>query len=616
MTFKPHDPNEPKDNGRMMVAIVISLLILFGFHFFYEKPRMETLKAQQAQEQEQQRNSEQVSVPAGTKAEVAQRAVATVDPKNAPKIKIEGDKVRGSISLAGLRLDDLYLKDYYETVDQKKNVRLLSPASENLSYYIESGWIADNKALSLPGPQTVWSFAPNSARTLESGGSVTVQWNNGQGLLFERTISLDENYLFSITQRVTNRSANAVTLYPFHLASRHNLPSDYVGMFILHEGPVGYFEQDLQELSYNDLLKGERVDVSATGGWAGYTDKYWFVGMIPDQSQKLKARFTGREKGSKDIYQVDLVGAPSTLAPGQSIEDSMNVFAGAKVLSLLNSYEDKLGVKHLDLALDFGIWYFITKPLFLALTWLGHYFGHIGAGILLLTVLVRLAIFPLANKSFRSMAGMKKIAPQLKELQEKYKDDRARLQQEIMSLYQREQVNPFSGCWPILVQIPIFFALYKVILISIEMRHAPFWGWIDDLSAADPTSILNGFGLLPWAAPDFLSIGLWPTLFCITMVIQKRLNPPMPDPLQEKIQTFFPYIITIILSPFAAGLVIYWTWSNTLGIIQQYYILRSAGNDVSLVRGHAERRRRKNKSGSKEKGKDADKKETDKEDKA
>lgn len=596
MKFKPYDPHEPKDSSRMILAIIVSLLILFGFHHLYEKPRIEALEQARSTSATAPAALDVAQAPTRQQAEHALAvASAPTEKATAPRLEIRGEKVFGSISLAGLRLDELYLTDYYETIERENKVKLLAPAGEEKAYYIESGWLADRQEVAVPNASSLWQFAPGSPRVLEGSSQVTLQWNNGQGLIFERTIALDDQYLFTITQRVLNQGAATVTLYPYHLISRHSLPRDYTGMFVQHEGPIGYLEQDLQEPSYKDLRKGKNLSYEGVGGWAGFTDKYWLVSLIPDPNEKVRTRFVGAPKNDKEFYQADIMGAAVSIGPGQSAENTTHLFAGAKVLKTLKAYRDQLNVPNFDLALDFGMWYMLTKPLFVALVWLGEYFGHIGIGILVLTVLLRLAVFPLTNKSFKSMAGMKRITPQLKEIQEKYKDnpDRAKLQQEIMSLYQREKVNPFSGCWPMLVQIPIFFALYKVILISIELRHAPFWGWINDLSAPDPTSMFNLFGLIPWDPPQLLTIGGWPILFCLTMIAQKRLSPPMPDPVQERIQTLFPYFITLMLAHFAAGLVIYWTWSNFLGILQQYFILRTSGNDVHLIKGHAERRRAK-----------------------
>jgi YidC/Oxa1 family membrane protein insertase len=584
----PNNPHDPQENSRLLTAIALSMIILFGFHFLYEKPRMEKMERQQQQAVEVQKKA---TAPTAEAPPVKSRGDAIISTK---RIDIMGRKVSGSISLVGARLDDLLLNDHYTSVDKKEHVPLLSPSGTKDAYYVEGGWVSDDKNVAVPDSQTVWSIAPRSPAVLESGGAVTLQWDNGQGLLFERRIELDDNYLFTVTQKITNKTRAEKKFNAWHLISRHSLPHDFQGFFILHEGPLAVFDGKLQEPDYKDLAKGENVERDGTQGWLGITDKYWFVGIIPPGDEKFNARIIGGKADSKEFYQADLVTAAQTLAPGQAVEDKKFVFAGVKDLSLMTAYQEKYGLKNLDLTLDFGMWYLITKPFFHLLHFLMHVFGNVGLGILAMTVVVRGALFPLANKSFRSMAGMKKIAPQLKELQAKYGDNREKLQIEIFELYKKENVNPFSGCWPLLVQIPVFFALYKSILLSVELRHAPFWGWIDDLSAPDPTNIFTLFGLIPWTPPSLLSLGVWPILFCLTMIVQKNLSPPLPDPTQENLQKFFPYIITVMLAHFAAGLVIYWTWSNVLGVLQQYYILRKVGGqEVSLIRGHAERRKKK-----------------------
>lgn len=577
----------------MLVAIVVSLGIMFGFHFFYEKPQQEKLLKQQA---EQAQKIAAAPAPAGAAPVIKTRQEAV---QSTGRIAIRGDKVTGSLSLTGARIDDLSLNNYYATIENKEHVALLSPAGTKDAYYIESGWTNDDKAAAMPGSKTVWALAPGSAPELKTGGAVTLQWNNGQGLLFTRKIELDDNYMFNITQAITNKTATAKKFNAWHLISRHNLPEDFKGFFILHEGPLGYLGKKLHAPQYKDLAKGEKVELENTQGWLGITDKYWFVGIFPDAQEKFSARMIGEKTDTSQFYQTDIVTAEQSVAPGQTITDKKLVFAGVKNLPLMTAYQKKYSLDNLDNTFDFGIWYFITKPFFFLLHFLMDLFGNVGIAILSMTVIIRGAMFPLANKSFVSMAGMKKIAPQLKELQEKHGKNREKLQMEIFELYKKENVNPFSGCWPLIVQIPVFFALYKSILLSVELRHAPFWGWISDLSAPDPTNIFTLFGLIPWTPPAMLAIGAWPLLFCLTMVIQKRLTPPMADKTQEQLQTYFPFIITFMLAKFSSGLVIYWTWSNTLGVLQQYYILRKAGGqDVSLLHGHSERRKKKKPHGS------------------
>ena len=397
---------------------------------------------------------------------------------------------------------------------------------------------------------------------------------------------------------MTNTSATPVKLNPYYLTTRVGLPKEFKGFFVLHEGPIAYLNGKLKEPQYKKVLSGDdKIDMSDASGWIGITDKYWMATILPDPDQTFNARIVAaRVSGAKSDphFQTDVVAQPLTAAPGTTIENSVHLYAGVKTLGIINGYDKQYGFNRLDLAIDFGMWYFITKPFYLLFHMLVKTLGSMGVAILAMTVVVRAAMFPLASKAYRSMAKMKKVAPLLKELQAKHGSDKQKLQAEIFDLYKREDANPFGGCWPMLVQVPIFFALYKVILISVEMRHAPFWGWIKDLSEPDPTSVFNLFGLIPWTPPQMLMIGVWPILFCLTMVVQKRLSPPMADPVQEKIQTYFPFFITLMMAHFASGLIIYWTWSNTLAVLQQYYITRKiSGEEVSLIHGHIERRKKK-----------------------
>lgn len=578
----------------MMVAIVLSLAILFGFNYFFEKPRVAQMEAQMKAQQEQAAKLPDAAMP-GTSAAapvVKDRAAVIAESQRIP---VRGAKIRGSLSLKGARLDDLLLDDYFTTAARKENVSLLSPAGTATAFYVESGWLAPDQNRALPDEDTVWSLASGSPAAIEAGGApVILVWDNGQGLLFEREISLDDNYLFTVTQKLTNKTDKALDFNAYYLAARNSLPPDFAGMFVLHEGPISYLDGKREEPSYKDLRKGDVIEKSGVKGWLGITDKYWMVGLLPDPSSRFNARVMGSGADQKEHYQSDIVSGMLTAEPGQTLTHGIHVYAGVKMLPLMQSYQEKYGFDHLELGIDFGMWYLITKPFFYLLHFLAHGTGNIAIAILLITVIVRAAVFPLASKSFRSMAGMKKIGPQLKELQEKHGKDKEKLQMEIYELYRRENVNPFSGCWPILIQIPIFFALYKVILISVELRHAPFWGWIKDLSAPDPTSVFNLFGMIPWTPPSLLMIGAWPCLFCLTMIVQKRLSPPMADPVQEKIQGMFPYIVSIMMAHFASGLVIYWTWSNALAILQQYYILKKVGGEeTSIIRGHVSRRKKK-----------------------
>jgi len=585
----PKDPNQT-DTGRLFIAIGLSLFILGLFYQFVEKPRIDAMKKQQELRLAQMEGTIENSIP--EIVEVRDRSVVLSE--SLQRLEFDTPSVHGSINLIGGRIDDLVLKGHKKTLEGDEFVSLLAPVGSPEPYYVEAGWVSKSKnADLLPNAQTHWSVVGGQT-VLKENQPVTLQWDNGKGLVFEREITLDENYLFSITQRVTNNSANDVSVNAYQLISRHGIPADLVDFFILHEGPQGFLEDKWHDINYSDLRDDKLLEFNARDGWVGIGDKYWFVGLIPSAKQDVSARFvyTGNnEKNEK--FQTDLTGQPQIVAAGNRVENTFRLYAGAKKLSVINAYVKMDGLETLDQMFDYGMWYFITKPLLFVLNWLTAFFGHVGWAILFLTVCLRLAMYPLTNKQFRSMAKMKQIAPQLKKLQEKHKDNRELLQKEIFKLYQKEQVNPFSGCLPILVQIPIFFALYKVIMLDLDMRHAPFWGWIDDMSSQDPTSLFNLFGLIPWDPPSFLLIGLWPCLMGITMVMQRRLSPPPPDKTQAKMMLYMPYFFTFLMAKFAAGLVIYWTWSNLIGLLQQYVIMRRMGVNVSLIRGHGERRKNK-----------------------
>lgn len=594
--MKQYDPNEAEDRARLMLAIVVSLTILLGFYFLVERPQNEERRARAAVEAEAKQKAD---IEAGvSKATDDNATLKTRDEKIADsgrRVTIAGDKVKGSIALKGARLDDLELLGRYKTVERKEEVELLNPTGAPRAYYVDNGWIANKSGVKLPTADTVWSLAAGSPQEITSGGQpVVLEWDNGEGLFFTRSITLDENYLFTVRDTVKNNGAETLDLNAYHMIARHGMPKGFKGFFVLHEGPVAFIGDKHIEPNYKDLDKGEKIEREDTTGWVGFSDKYWLVALLPDKDARFNARIIGNKSKRSTVYQSDIVNDTQTLAPGAEIAAETHVYAGVKDLKIMEAYEETYGFKKLELGIDFGMWYFITKPFFILLHFLADWTGNIAIAILLMTVVVRAALFPLTNKSFRSMAKMRIVAPKIKELQEKYKDDRATLQMEIYELYKKEDANPFSGCWPMLLQIPIVFALYKVILISVELRHAPFWGWIQDMSAPDPTSIFNLFGLLPFTPPEVLMIGAWPVLFCISMIQLKRISPPMTDPIQEKLQSYFPFVMTVMLAHFASGLVIYWTWSNVLTMLQQYYILKKVGNeDTHLLRGHSGRRKKK-----------------------
>jgi YidC/Oxa1 family membrane protein insertase len=602
------------DQRNLFLAIAISLAILIGFQVFVEGPRLERVRAQQAAEQAMQAQqpaadaaaSPQTAAPgavgdatgnanvaaapeAASPSAAPQAAAPGSSPTNgAPvtradalgataRIKLSTDSLHGSVALQGPLLDDLTLANYYQTVERKEEVLLLSPLAGERAYYANFGWLSSDQGVRTPSNDSRWAA---KGTQLGVGQNLVLTWDNGAGLTFERTVSIDDDYMFTVVDRVTNNTGAAINLQHYGLVARHEQPKT-AGFFILHEGPIGVLDGALQELGYNDLVEDGPQSFTSTGGWLGFTDKYWAVTVIPGQDEQVQARYRFTQTRTGPLYQADYVGPARTIQPGETIEATGRVFAGAKEVRLLDRYANELKIPLFDRAVDFGWFYFLTKPFFYILNWLGSTVGNFGVAILIFTVMLRLAMFPLANKSFKEMTRLKLLQPKMQELQERYKDDRTKMQQELMGLYKKEKVNPLAGCLPVLVQIPIFFALYKVLFVSIEMRHQPFFGWINDLSAPDPTSLFNLFGLIPWNPPALLMVGIWPILMGLTMWLQQKLNPAPTDPIQAKVLSFLPLIFTFMLAPFAAGLVIYWTWNNILSIAQQWVIMRRMGAKVS-----------------------------------
>ncbi len=592
------------EQRNIVLAIVVSIAILMAFEYFYTKPRMDREYAlrQQAMEEAGTPPSAPEMIPEtdvdaegwvptaeGPTAEAAADASAAKSRSQviaeSPRVRIDSPKLHGSLALVGGRIDDITLADYHEEIDPASSeIILLSPPSAPQGYFSRFGWIAASRDVPVPDNETVWQA---DGKVLSPGKPVTLSWDNGHGLKFQRVIALDENYMFTVTQRVKNAGDETVTLYPYGLVSRSGTPPT-LGFFILHEGLIGVFDGILEEVDYDDLqeavYKGHGreekgvIKNTTTGGWLGITDKYWLVALVPDQQSRVETRFKHKydRNGGRDRYQVDFKGGAHVLAPGARIEVTSRLFAGAKEVSLLDAYVDNLGIPLFDRAVDFGWFYFLTKPIFYLLSIFNNFLGNFGLAILSLTVIIRLFMFPLANKSFRSMNAMKRLQPEIVKLRERFTDDRARMNQEMMAIYKREKVNPAAGCLPLVVQIPVFFSLYKVLFVSIEMRQAPFYGWIHDLSAPDPTTIFNLFGLFPWDPPQMLMLGVWPIIMGVTMFLQQKLNPPPADPMQAKIFMFLPLIFTVLLASFPAGLVIYWAWNNVLSIAQQWFLLKQA----------------------------------------
>src|SRR5580658_976389 len=574
------------DQKRLVMAIAISLAIMLGFQFFVAphlpKPPPPALTSAGAPAT---MSSGTVSPGTLPGAQPAPEPVANLVPKQVPRVAINAPKLTGSISLLGARLDDIVLTDYRETVDPNSpNVQLLEPRSEDKPYYVQYGWTAPaGQTVTLPGDNTVWTA---TGGPLTTGNKVTLSWENGQGLTFLIEFSVDDEYMFNVRQTVRNMTGQPVTLLPWSRVRRDYKPVT-AGYYILHEGMLGFVDGSLKETTYDKAKsEGEKtggiaLQATSTSGWAGITDKYWLAAMIPDQTQPMRVFFRHIEdKGAvnPDRYQVDYVTQdPETIGPGSETSLDSHLFVGAKVVRLLDRYESQLNLPHFDKAVDFGIFFYITKPMFYALDFIYGIVGNFGVAIMVLTVIVKGLFFPLADYSYRSMSKMKLLAPKMAELKERYKDDPSKLQPEMMALYKAEKVNPASGCLPIVVQIPVFFSLYKVIFVTIEMRQAPFFGWIKDLSQVDPTNVFNLFGLIPFdpaVLSPYLHMGAWPLFMGVTMFLQQKLNPPPPDPVQAKMFQFMPILFTFMMAGFPAGLIIYWSWNNLLSIGQQWLMMR------------------------------------------
>ncbi len=579
------------DQRNFILALVISAVILFGWQLLFPAPEVPPPGPRTTTMQETSTAGSGRVVPA-VPDHVATPPPAGVTPApggfggvdraqviaRAPRLPIDAPRLHGSLSLKGARFDDLTLSRYRETIEEDSPpVTLLSPTGAPKAYFAGFGWVAPpGTEVKLPDDESVWTADRGSIRPNEP---VTLTWDNGQGLVFQRVITLDDGYMFRVEQTVRNNTGQPVSLLPYGLVSRYETP-ETSGFFILHEGLLGVFDGTLEEVDYDDLKDDGPQTLQTTGGWLGVTDKYWLTAVVPVQTQPVNASFRHEIAGNVDRYQADYVAPMQTVQPGAVGYAAHHLFAGAKEVELLDGYEENLGIDNFDLAIDFGWFYWLTKPLFIVLLFIHKYLGNMGVAIILITLAMKLALYPLANTSYRAMTKMKKLQPEMKKLQERFKDDKTRLNQEMMALYKKEKANPAAGCLPILVQIPVFFALYKVLFVTIEMRHAPFFGWIQDLSAPDPTSLFNLFGLIPWDTPGFLTIGVWPLIMGISMYVQQKLNPAPTDPIQARIFMFLPIMFTFMLAQFPAGLVLYWTLNNILSIAQQWYIMRQMGVKV------------------------------------
>ncbi|RUM98824.1 membrane protein insertase YidC [Pseudaminobacter arsenicus] len=589
-----------ENNRNFLITIALSVLILTLWQVFYMNPRIERERevARIEAERVEAQKPTQPAAPGVGGSDVPAPAPGSMPGipgsdggatqagrdqvlAGSQRVQIDTPSLDGSINLTGARIDDLRLKHYHLTVEKDSPIiDLLSPSSLPNGYYAEIGFVGNEATGTVPGPDTVWTAEPNA--TLTPTTPVTLTYTNDKGLTFKRTISVDSDYMFTISDTVTNSGQAPVSLANYGRVIRFDKPTT-ASIYVLHEGLVGVTgEEGLQEIKYSKIEDDKQVvPGKSNDGWLGITDKYWAVALVPSAKQPFQPRFSYFSEG-RPRYQTDFMTDPLTVDAGKSATVETLVFAGAKEVAKVDAYETDRNIRQFELLIDWGWFYFITKPMFWLIDTLYKLLGNFGLAIIATTVLVKAVFFPLANKSYASMANMKKVQPKMLEIREKYADDKMKQQQAMMELYKTEKINPLAGCWPVLIQIPVFFALYKVLYITIEMRHAPFFGWIQDLAAPDPTSIFNLFGLLPFAVPAFLMIGVWPLIMGITMFLQMRMNPTPPDPTQAMIFTWMPIIFTFMLASFPAGLVIYWAWNNFLSIIQQGVIMKRQGVKIEL----------------------------------
>ncbi|MCM2291503.1 membrane protein insertase YidC [Allorhizobium sp. BGMRC 0089] len=574
-----------ENNRNYFIAIALSLLVVLGWQHFIMAPRLEAERqAEQAQKTLQVKPSTTTPSKSGTLPGSSQ-AAATESREDAiaksPRLVIDTKDLAGSINLTGARLDDLRLKDYHETVEKTSPIiTLLSPADTKDGYFAELGYVGSDKTGAVPGPSTVWTVKEGEKLTAET--PVTLTYVNKDGLTFTRKISVDDHYMFTIEDSVTNTGSTPESLGVYGRIARYNKP-ETPSTYVLHEGFLGVIGagSSLTEAKYTSIDKENETNDKATGGWLGITDKYWASALVPPQSLAYVSRFSHFTDG-QPRYQADYKTDDVTVAPGQTTTLKTLIFAGAKEVPLVDRYEAEYHIPGFDRMIDWGWFYFITKPMFKLMDFFFHLVGNFGVAILLTTIVVKALFFPLAAKQYASMANMKRIQPKMEELKAKHGDDRMAMQQAMMELYKTEKINPVAGCWPMLLQIPVFFSLYKVLYVTIEMRHAPFFGWIQDLSAPDPTSFVNLFGLLPFAAPHILHIGIWPIIMGCTMFLQMRMNPTPPDPTQAMIFNWMPVIFVFMLGSFPAGLVIYYSWNNLLSLTQQSIIMKRHGVKIEL----------------------------------
>ena len=550
------------DTKNVIAAISLSAAVIILYALFFAPSPQELNQIQEEKSQIIQ-SSETPSLEVDEKITEISRNEALTENQ---RIIFENESIKGSISLKGSIIDDLTFKKYTETLNGTDHVILLNPREAQNGYFVETGWVTNSKNVDVPNAQTVWQIEGNNKLT--PNRTVNLVWENDLGIKFQKKISLDNQYLFTIDQSITNSTNNKYNFYPYGQIIRNTAP-EVTNFYILHEGLLGVFDEQLIEEDYKDIEE-KKFTIKAESGWVGITDKYWITSLIPENNKEFKADFEYKNK-----FKANFIETQSTeIGANETRSNQIKVIIAAKEVGIIDGYATKLNINKYDLAIDWGWFYFIVKPLFFVIDYFFKITGNFGIAIILITICVRIVFFPLANYSFRSMAKMKVLQPEMTRLKELHKEDKVKLQQEMMALYKKEKVNPVSGCLPILIQIPFFFAIYKMLFVTIEMRHQPFFGWIKDLSERDPTTIFNLFGLIPWDPPSFLLIGAWPILMGITMYVQQKLNPTPPDPIQAKIFMFFPLFLTVILAPFPSGLVIYWTINNILTMAQQVVIMK------------------------------------------
>ena len=552
------------EGKNLILAISLSALVLIMWSIFFVPPPPTIDKNQNKIEKIQEKNDiSSPSIETTKKIKTVSRAKSL---KTTKRIPVENENIVGSISLTGGIVDDIIFKNYTQNINSEEKVILLSPNGLDEGYYIETGWASTNKNIDLPNNKTEWSTVGNSKLT--PNNPVTLKWTNDKQITFLKTIELDEKFLFKVKQQIKNDGNNKYDFYPYAQIVRDKKPK-VLGYYILHEGFIGVFDEELKEEDYKDIEE-KKFTANSYSGWLGITDKYWITAIVPEKNRNFKSEFIYDKNYRANFIQTE----PIQSSPNQTISSEIRVFTAAKEVDVIDSYAKNQKIEKFDLTIDWGWFYFFTKPLFFVADYFFKLTGNFGFAIILITACIRLIFFPLANYSFKSMAKMKVLQPEMVRLKELHKDDKVKLQQEMMALYKREKVNPISGCLPVLIQIPFFFAIYKMLFVTIEMRQQPFFGWIQDLSARDPTSVFNLFGLIPWDPPTFLMIGAWPIMMGFTMYIQQKLNPTPPDPIQAKIFMFFPLFLTIVLAPFPSGLVVYWTINNILTMAQQWIIIK------------------------------------------